>query len=94
MNPCSSETLHLGPKILDDSEQIIQPGGIRRISEVSSNDTWWFERTLLAVKGKYGKKTVQTRPKNVTRKKTDQQEKLMAFAQVVQNEALLELEPV
>ena len=46
------------------------------------------------IKGKYGKKTVQTRPKNVTRKKTDQQEKLMAFAQVVQNEALLELEPV
>ena len=40
MNPCSPETLHLGPKILDDSEQIIQPGGIRRISEVSSNDTW------------------------------------------------------
>lgn len=30
----------------------------------------------------------------MTRKKTDQQEKLMAFAQVVQNEALLELEPV
>ena len=47
------------------------------------------------IKGKYGKKkTVRTRSKNVTRKKTDQQEKLMAFAQVVQNEALLELEPV
>ena len=46
------------------------------------------------IKGKYGKKTVRTRPKNVTRKKTDQQEKLMAFAQVVQNEALWELEPV
>ena len=31
---------------------------------------------------------------NVTRKKYDQQEKLMAFSQVVQNEAFLELEPV
>ena len=40
------------------------------------------------------KKTVRTRSKNVTRKKTDQQEKLMAFAQVVQNEAYLELESV
>ena len=47
------------------------------------------------IKGKYGKKkTVRIRSKNVTRKKTDQPEKLMAFAQVVQNEALLELEPV
>ena len=40
------------------------------------------------------KKTVPTRSKNVTRKKTDQQEKPMAYAQVVQNEALLQLEPV
>ena len=30
----------------------------------------------------------------MSRKKTDQQENLMAFAQVVQNEAPLELEPV
>ena len=40
------------------------------------------------------KKTVPTRSKNVTRKKNDQQEKFLAFAQVVQNEAFLELEPV
>ena len=40
------------------------------------------------------KKNVPTRSKNVTRKKTDQQEKPMAYAQVVQNEALLQLEPV
>ena len=40
------------------------------------------------------KKNVPTRSKNVTRKKNDHQEKLMAFAQVVQNEAFLELEPV
>ena len=46
------------------------------------------------IKGKYGKKAVRTRSKNVTRKKTDQQEKLMAFTQVAQYEALLELEPV
>ena len=40
------------------------------------------------------KKNLRTRSKNVTRKQNDQQEKLMAFAQVVQNEAFLELEPV
>ena len=40
------------------------------------------------------KKNLPTRSKNVTRKQNDQQEKLMAFAQVVQNEAFLELEPV
>ena len=42
LNPCSSETLHLGPKIPDDSEQIIQPMP-EVTSEVSSS-----ERTRLA----------------------------------------------
>ena len=40
------------------------------------------------------KKITNTYEKCDQEKKNDQQEKLMAFAQVVQNDAFLELEPV
>ena len=69
MNPCSSETLHLCPKSLDDSEQIIQPRGIRSLFRWYIV-IWTNPPSRPKVTAEKKKKTVRTRSKNVTNKKS------------------------
>ena len=85
-------TFHLGPKMFDDSQQIMQPGGIRSLFKLYM--VIWTNSPDRSWKVSSEKQTVPKGSKNVTGEKTDQQEKLVAFAQVVQNVALLELKHV